>query len=25
MVLKHAVAPLLEGVGKLYGGRVPSM
>jgi magnesium transporter len=23
MVLKHAVAPLLEGVGKLYGGRVP--
>ncbi len=25
MVLKHAVAPLLEGVGKLYGGRVPGM
>lgn len=23
MVLKHAVGPLLEGVGKLYGGRVP--
>ena len=22
-VLKHAVAPLLEGVGKLHGGRVP--
>ena len=25
MVLKHAVAPLLEGVGKLYGGRVPKL
>ena len=25
MVLKHAVAPLLEGVGKLYGGRVPQV
>ncbi|CAN5878188.1 magnesium/cobalt transporter CorA [soil metagenome] len=25
MVLKHAVAPLLEGAGKLYGGRVPQM
>jgi len=24
MTLKHAVAPLMEGVGKLYGGRVPS-
>ena len=23
MVLKHAVGPLHEGVGKLYGGRVP--
>jgi len=23
MVLKHAVGPLLEGVGKLHGGRVP--
>ena len=23
MVLKHAVCPLYEGVGKLYGGRVP--
>ncbi|WP_332778260.1 magnesium and cobalt transport protein CorA [Polaromonas sp.] len=23
MVLKHAVAPLLEGAGKLHGGRVP--
>lgn len=23
MTLKHAVAPLMEGVGKLYGGRVP--
>ncbi len=25
MVLKHAVAPLLEGAGKLYGGRVPQV
>lgn len=25
MVLKHAVGPLLEGVGKLYGGRVPQI
>jgi len=25
MVLKHAVAPLLEAAGKLHGGRVPSM
>jgi len=25
MVLKHAVFPLLEGAGKLYGGRVPAM
>jgi len=25
MVLKHAVAPLMEAVGKLYGGRVPSV
>ncbi|MEY4882712.1 MAG: hypothetical protein RIS34_566 [Pseudomonadota bacterium] len=25
MVLKHAVAPLLEGAGKLHGGRVPHM
>jgi magnesium transporter len=24
-VLKHAVAPLLEGVSKLYGGRVPQV
>jgi len=24
-VLKHAVEPLLEGVGKLYGGRVPKI
>ncbi|SCK41424.1 magnesium transporter [Variovorax sp. HW608] len=24
-VLKHAVAPLLEGAGKLYGGRVPQI
>ncbi|MBA3477718.1 MAG: magnesium and cobalt transport protein CorA [Lautropia sp.] len=24
LVLKHAVAPLLEGVSRLYGGRVPS-
>ena len=23
MVLKHAVAPLMEAVGKLFGGRVP--
>ena len=23
MVLKHAVSPLIEGVGKLFGGRVP--
>src|SRR5262249_48970582 len=23
MILKHAVAPLMEGVGKLFGGRVP--
>jgi magnesium transporter len=23
MVIKHAVAPLLEGLGKLHGGRVP--
>ncbi len=23
MILKHAVAPLLEGAGKLHGGRVP--
>ncbi len=23
MTLKHSTAPLLEGVGKLYGGRVP--
>lgn len=23
MMVKHAVGPLLEGVGKLYGGRVP--
>jgi magnesium transporter len=23
MTLQHAVVPLLEGVGKLYGGRVP--
>lgn len=25
VVLKHAVAPLLEAVGKLYGGRVPQI
>jgi len=25
MVLKHAVAPLLENAGKLHGGRVPTM
>ena len=25
MVLKHAVGPLLEGVGKLHGGRVPQL
>ena len=25
MVLKHAVGPLHEGVGKLYGGRVPNI
>lgn len=25
MVLKHAVAPLLEAAGKLYGGRVPKV
>jgi magnesium transporter len=25
MILKHAVAPLLEGASKLYGGRVPQI
>jgi magnesium transporter len=25
MVIKHAVAPLLEGLGKLHGGRVPQI
>jgi magnesium transporter len=25
MVVKHAVAPLMEAVGKLYGGRVPAI
>jgi magnesium transporter len=25
MVLKHAVGPLYDGVGKLYGGRVPGI
>jgi magnesium transporter len=25
MELRHAVAPLMEGVGKLFGGRVPSV
>jgi magnesium transporter len=25
MILKHAAGPLLEGVGKLYGGRVPQV
>jgi magnesium transporter len=25
MALKHAVAPLMEAVGKLYGGRVPQI
>ena len=25
MVVKHAVGPLYEGVGKLYGGRVPKV
>ncbi len=24
-ILKHAVAPLMEAVGKLYGGRVPAL
>jgi magnesium transporter len=23
MTLKHATSPLLEAIGKLYGGRVP--
>ena len=25
MTLKHAVAPLLEGISRLHGGRVPSI
>ena len=25
MTLRHAVVPLMEGVGKLYGGRVPAI
>lgn len=25
MTMRHAVVPLLEGVGKLYGGRVPAI
>ena len=25
LILKHAVAPLMEATGKLYGGRVPSL
>ena len=25
MILKHAVAPLMEGAGKLHGGRVPNI
>ena len=25
MALKHVVAPLMEAVGKLFGGRVPQM
>ncbi len=25
MTLKHATAPLMEAVGKLYGGRVPQL
>lgn len=25
MTMKHAVSPLMEGAGKLYGGRVPAM
>ncbi|WP_295999951.1 magnesium/cobalt transporter CorA [Rugamonas sp.] len=25
MILRHAVAPLMEAVGKLYGGRVPTL
>ena len=25
VVMKHVIAPLLEGVGKLYGGRVPQV
>ncbi len=25
MILKHAVTPLMEAVGKLYGGRVPQL
>lgn len=25
LILKHAVAPLMEAVGKLYGGRVPAV
>ena len=25
LVLRHAVAPLTEGVGRLYGGRVPAL
>jgi magnesium transporter len=25
MILKHAVSPLMEAAGKLYGGRVPAV
>jgi magnesium transporter len=25
LILRHAVAPLMEGVGRLYGGRVPGI
>jgi magnesium transporter len=25
LMLRHAVAPLIEGVGRLYGGRVPAL
>ena len=25
MVLKHAIDPLMEATGKLYGGRVPQV
>ena len=25
MILKHAIPPLMEGAGKLHGGRVPTI